>query len=104
MPMFVMLTSLTHGSLDSPRNLETLEREVADTIRNHCPKVEWVQNLTVTGPCDYLDVFKAPDLEEAMKVATIVRTFGHAHTEVWGATEWSRYKELIGTLPQSNEQ
>ena len=35
----------------------------------------------------------------ATKVATVVRTFGHAETEVWGATEWSKFKELVRYLP-----
>ncbi|MEJ2699606.1 MAG: GYD domain-containing protein [Desulfuromonadales bacterium] len=50
------------------------------------------------GGSDYLDVFRAPDIETAMKVSTIVRAFGHAHTEVWAATEWKRYKEMVRNL------
>ena len=34
----------------------------------------------------------------AVKVSTIVRTFGHAHTEIWPATEWKRFKELVHDL------
>ena len=34
-----------------------------------------------------------------MKVSTIVRTFGHTHTEVWAATEWQRFKEIVRDLP-----
>lgn len=51
------------------------------------------------GPYDYLDIFKAPDIAAATKVATAVRTFGHANTEVWGATEWEEFKELVRYLP-----
>jgi len=39
--------------------------------------------------------------ETAAKVAAMVRTYGHAHTEVWGAVEWERSKELVGHLPDS---
>jgi hypothetical protein len=42
-----------------------------------------------------VDVFQAPDIETATKVSTIVRTFGHAQTEIWAATEWQRYKDII---------
>jgi ribosomal protein S18 acetylase RimI-like enzyme len=34
----------------------------------------------------------------ASKVSTLVRTFGHAHTEMWTATEWDRFKEIVRTL------
>ena len=34
-----------------------------------------------------------------MKVATIVRTFGHAHTEVWAATKWRQFNEMVRHLP-----
>ncbi len=53
----------------------------------------------VLGPADYLDIFTAPDIETATKVATIIRTFGHATTEVWGATEWDKFIELFRYLP-----
>jgi hypothetical protein len=28
-----------------------------------------------------------------------VRTYGHGHTEVWTATEWRSYKDVIRNLP-----
>jgi hypothetical protein len=70
MPSFVMLTRLSHGSLRSPAALEELERQVMDRIRAEC-----------------------------MKVATIIRTFGHAQTEIWPATKWSAYKQMVRDLP-----
>lgn len=99
MSIFVMLTRLTHGALTSPSSLENLEREVMDRVRAECPEVEWLHSYAVLGPYDYLDIFKAPDIEIATKVATIVRTFGHAETETWAATEWDKFKELVRYLP-----
>jgi len=29
-----------------------------------------------------------------------VRIAGRAHTEVWPATEWTRYKEMVRELPE----
>jgi uncharacterized protein with GYD domain len=101
MPTFIMLTRLASGALRSPHTLESLEREVMDKVRAKCPDVEWVQSFAVLGPYDYLDIFRAPDIETASKVSTLIRTFGHAHTEVWGATEWERFKEIIRTLPDA---
>ena len=99
---FVMLTRLSPSALRSPASFEELESSVMQQIRKKCPQVEWVQNLAVLGPCDYLDIFRAPDHETAMEVSTIVRSFGQASTEIWSATEWSRYKELLHTLPKTS--
>jgi hypothetical protein len=41
----------------------------------------------------------SPDMATAAKVSTIVRTFGHAHTEIWPAIEWQSFKEVIRHLP-----
>ena len=97
MSTFILLTRLAHGALASPNSLANLEREVTERIRAKCPEVERVSSYAVLGPYDYLDVFRAPDIETATKVATIVRTFGHAET--WGATEWDSFKERVRYLP-----
>ena len=76
-----------------------LERQVMDRVRAECPEIEWQSSFAVLGPYDYIDIFRAPDVEAATKVATIVRTFGHAQTEIWAATEWERFKEIIRGLP-----
>ena len=99
MQTFIMLTRLSHGALQSPSSLENLEREVMERIGAECPEVEWLSSYAVLGPSDYLDIFMAPDNETATKVATVVRTFGHAETEVWGATEWKKLQELGRYLP-----
>jgi len=98
MQMFVMLTRLSPDALSSPGSMKKLERQATDQVRNKCPKVDWVQNFAVLGGCDYLDIFRAPDIETAMQVSAIVRSFGHATTEIWPVTEWSRFKELIKDL------
>ena len=76
MPTFIMLTRLNPDAVRSPRGLEQLEREAMKR-----------------------DVFKAKDIESAARVSTILRTFGHAQTEIWTATEWDRFKEIVRTLP-----
>lgn len=101
MSKFVMLTQLTHGSLKSPQGLEALEQQVMDRIRSTCPEVEWLSSYAVLGPYDYVDMFEAPDIETATKISALVRTFGHANTEIWPATDWGRYKDMLRNLPSA---
>lgn len=99
MTTFVMLTRLSPGALRSPQSLEDLERKIKEQVGTECPQVEWLHNFAILGGCDYLDIFNAPDLDTAMKLSTIIRTYGHAHTEVWSAVEWQKYKAMIRHLP-----
>lgn len=99
MSTFIMVTRLASEALRSPRSLEALERQAMERVRSECPGVEWVGNYAILGPWDYLDIFRAPDIETAMKVATLIRTFGHAQTEVWPGTEWRQFKEIVRDLP-----
>lgn len=95
MSTFTMLTRLSHDGLKSPRALETLGKTLGQQIKAERPEVDWIASYAILGAADYVDIFSAPSLEAATKVSTIVRTFGHATTEVWGATPW---KELLGMV------
>jgi len=87
----------------SLKAMEELEIRVNERIKSECPQVEWLHNLAVLGPYDYLDVFHAPDNAAAFKVSTIVRSFGHADTEVWPAVEWKSFKELLRGLSENEK-
>lgn len=98
MQTFILLTRLSPAAVMQPHALQRLESETMEQIRTHCPGIEWLNNYAVFGPYDYLDIFEAPDVETAAKVATLVRTFGAAQTELWSAVEWPRFKEIMGEL------
>lgn len=98
MATYVMLTQLIHDTLATPRTLPSLEDKVTAHIKDACPDVVWKGSYAVLGPYDYVDIFEAPDNDVAMKVATLVRTHAHAHTETWPAAEWDRFKEIVAEL------
>jgi uncharacterized protein with GYD domain len=93
-----MLTRLSPEAARSPQALEQPERKAMERVRKDCPDVEWISSYAILGPYDYLDVFRAKDVETASKVSTLIRTFGHAQTGIWTATEWDRFKEIVRAL------
>ncbi len=99
MPTFIMLTKLSPEAVRSPHAVEVLEGRAKRAVDAECPDVEWVASYATLGPYDYLDVFRAPDVATATKVAALVRMTGHASTEVWAATEWDRFRQMVATLP-----
>ncbi|SCZ53100.1 GYD domain-containing protein [Thiohalomonas denitrificans] len=101
MQTYVMMTRLNHSVLDAPENLENLEHQVKERIQESlgADGLEWVASYAVGGPYDYMDVFRAADNDAAIKVSTIVRTFGHAQSEIWPAADWGHFKEMTRDLP-----
>jgi len=100
MNTFIMLTRVSHEKVQVPQALELLEKEVMAQVRSECPEVNWLHSYAVLGPYDYLDIFEAPDVAAAMRVATLIRTLGHAESEVWPATAWGAFKEMLHGLPR----
>lgn len=95
MSTYVMLTTLDPQATKNPAEIRRLEKAVMSRIREQAPEVKWKASYGILGPCDYLDLFEAPSEEDAARVALIVRSFGHARTELWTAIPWERLKELL---------
>lgn len=98
MNMYVMLTKLLPGALETPAAVENLSREVNERIKRECSGVRWVSNYAISGPGDYLDIFEAPDADTATKVALLIRSFGRATAELWPATPWDRFVDMAKGL------
>lgn len=98
MSIFILLTRLINEEVHPSFSFITKEKEVVETIGKYLPKVKWIGNYAVMGPWDYLDIFEAEDMEMAIKVSTLVRYYGGAHTEVWPAQQWSTFEKLIHDL------
>lgn len=99
MQTFVLLTRLSPEALRVPAAMEDFEKRAVQHIEQECPDVKWLHSYALLGPYDYLDIFAAPDMEAALKVSAIIRTFGRAHSEIWGATDWNSFKAILRSLP-----
>jgi uncharacterized protein with GYD domain len=97
MSTYVMLTRLSPDAITAPGAIEELGRTVTEKLKSECPEARWIASYAILGPCDYLDLFEAPDNEAASKVAVVVRSFGHATTEIWPATPWERFLQVVRT-------
>lgn len=98
MPTYIMLTRLSPDALKRPESVGDLNKQAEERIKKECPGVKWLGNYAVLGPCDYVDIFEAPDSDAATKVALLIRSFGHATTETWVATQWDRFLSLASGL------
>ena len=93
MAAFIVLTRLSYQALNSWRSLADLSGEIMKRIRDAYAGVELTATYVVLdcgALAGYVDIFTAPDIETATKVAAIIRTYGHATTEIWPATEWDK--------------
>jgi uncharacterized protein with GYD domain len=95
MPTFAMLTRLAPGAAPNPVGFEHLERHVMERVGSECPEVKWTASYAAAGRYDYLDIFEAPDVENAMRVGVLMRAFGYASTEIMPILEWKRFKRLV---------
>ncbi len=100
MSTFMLLTRLNSGSTESPRSFESLEKHTMTRVRQVCPNVQWVASYAALGPYDYVDVFRADDIEMATKLSALIRSTAHVHTEVWPVMEWSSFKEMMHEIPE----
>ncbi|HEY8448043.1 MAG TPA: GYD domain-containing protein [Thermomicrobiales bacterium] len=103
MPTFIMLTSVTHEATAVPGALAELGNRVSERLKAECPEARWLASYAVLGPYDYVDIFEAPDSETAARAALIVRSAGHAQTQVWSAIPWERFREMIATMERPRE-
>ena len=79
-------------------SLPHLEQRVTEHVEKDCPGVRWQKRWAALGGCDYLDVFDAPDVDTALEVAVIVRSYGCASTELWPIVEWNRFEQIVEKL------
>ncbi len=94
MALYALLTRLSPEAVTRPGAVRELGERVSAALAEQVPEARWLASYAVLGPCDYLDIFEAPNEEVAARVSLVIRSLGHATTETWVLTPWERFKEL----------
>ena len=104
MPAYVLLTRLASDAIVDPDDMSDFNNKIKKRVQSECTGVEWTAGYVLLGQYDALDIFTAPDNETASRVALIVRSFGHAITEVLPATAWTDLEKVVGSAQASEDE
>jgi hypothetical protein len=100
MPAYVMITHMPKGT--PAGTLLALERRAVRRIERECPNVDWVATYEIEGSGDYLDIFRAPDLDTARRVSALSAGPVHATADLWPAAEWPDFRALVHSIQQAH--
>jgi hypothetical protein len=100
MPAYVMITHLPKDT--APQTLLAGERRAVHRIERECPDVDWVATYEIEGSGDYLDIFRAPDLDTAERVSALATAPVHATADLWPAADWPDFRELVHSIQQAH--
>lgn len=95
MATFILLTRIAPAAVHSRASLKELEQALVERVSAECPRVEWLHSYATLGRFQYLDIFTAPDVDTALRVATMVRVYGQADAEIWPAQDWQVFKRSL---------
>lgn len=98
MPTYILLTKLSPESLGEPKQREHIGRQWFEAVKAACPAVKWIDHYALLGPYDFMDIYEAPDQEEAAKVSMITMSNGAVKAESWAAIPYKRFLEIAAKL------
>ncbi|RMG46609.1 MAG: GYD domain-containing protein [Acidobacteria bacterium] len=101
MPQFVLLTKLAPESMQDPKARRAMGKDWLGKVKSACPQVRWIAHYALLGPYDFLDIYEAPDVETAQKVALISRSGGATTVESWPALPYDEFMRLFEGLSGS---
>ena len=102
MPTFILLSRHNSNLNDSDEAVSIMSERLVRRVDRQCPGVTWKDGYAVMGRYDYLDIFDAPDVETAAKVAFLVRTNADVETEVWAATSRESFESMVSNLEKDS--
>ncbi len=95
MPLFMLMTRLAPEALHDSKGRKETGRKWLGKVRKSVPGVKFVAHYAIFGPYDFMDIYEAPDIEAAQRVALISRSKGAATVETWQALPYDRFLKLL---------
>lgn len=98
MPIFILMTKLQPESVHDAGRRRRTGKDWLRKVQETCDGVEFLAHYALLGPYDFMDVYRAPDVETAQRVSLISRAEGAVTAESWGAVPYDEYLEILESV------
>ena len=95
MQTFILLTKLTPELTKRMKDRSVIGGNWLELVKKKCPQVKFLAHYALLGQYDFLDIYEAPDIESAAKVAMISQANGAIHAESLPAIPYKDFLELV---------
>lgn len=95
---FILMTKLSPEVSSKMKNRAEIGRKWLNEVKKKCPNVKFKAHYALLGPYDFLDIYEAPNEEEAAKVSMISMANGATQAQSWTAIPYKRFLKLTKEL------
>jgi uncharacterized protein with GYD domain len=95
MPKFILMTKLGPNALRDSEGRRETGRAWLEKVHHLVPGIRFDAHYAIFGPYDFMDVYEAPDVEAAQRVALISRSEGAVSVETWQALPYDAFLKLL---------
>lgn len=88
----------------TPGSPATVARKADAKLKALCPDVQVNTRYALLGPYDTLYIIKAPNNQQALKAAMVLRSVGYINTEIWPAVESDAFDTLSAMFTHQSRQ
>ena len=98
MPIFILMTKLAPGGIQTAADRRGRGKAFIQRVNQKCPGVTWLAHYALLGRYDFMDIYEAPDDATAHKVSLISRQEGAVSAESWLAIPYDAHLKLLEDL------
>jgi uncharacterized protein with GYD domain len=104
MATYILMTKLSCELHGDPRGRRAIGREWKKRVTKLCPEVEFISHYALLGQYDFMDVYRAPSDEVAMKISLISRSLGAVAAESWPAVPYEQWVDISSEVERAVEE